>query len=161
VLTKMNNYDLTIVQFIVCGILFCVYFLCVDVPQGVLASIDWNKFILPVIFMAVFGTAFAYGSQTFAQMHISPSEVALILSFESVLGAFFSILMGLDQLHWSIIVGGALMFASILIVEVLPEIIEKRKRNKLVAEEAKEVAEYNKEIIEQTKEIDDKELKKR
>ncbi|MCM1043009.1 MAG: DMT family transporter [Corallococcus sp.] len=129
-LKKADAMSLTFMQLLVAGVLFAAYFLIFDLKSVNFAETDPVQLVLPLIFMTLCGTAFAYAAQTFAQKTISPSETSLILSAESVVGAVISIAFGRENFTWYISVGGLIVVAAVIIEEVLPEYLAARKRNK-------------------------------
>jgi drug/metabolite transporter (DMT)-like permease len=72
---------------------------------------------IAVIFTAVLSTAVAFLVQTWAQGHMDPSRVAIILTAEVVFAALFSVAVGQEQLALKTIIGGTLLIAAMLLVE--------------------------------------------
>lgn len=77
---------------------------------------DWAS----LLYMAVFAGALALLGQTWAQAHLAPTRSAIIMSMEPVFAAFFAVLLGGENVTWRMLVGGSLVVAAMLIVEVLP-----------------------------------------
>ncbi|MGN6783387.1 MAG: DMT family transporter [Marmoricola sp.] len=77
---------------------------------------DW----LSLLYMAVFAAALAMLGQTWAQAHLAPTRSAIVMSMEPVFAAFFAVLLGSESLTWRMLVGGSMVVAAMLIVEVLP-----------------------------------------
>ena len=91
----------------------------VTAPDGVVlpaSSADWAS----VVYMAVFAAAFALAGQTWAQAHLPPTRSAIIMSMEPVFAAFFAVLLGGESLTQRMFVGGAMVLAAMLIVELSP-----------------------------------------
>jgi drug/metabolite transporter (DMT)-like permease len=106
---------MTIIQLLVITALCFV----ATVPDGlVLPSTtgDW----LAVVYMAVFAGALALAGQTWAQAHLAPTRSAIIMSMEPVFAAFFAVLLGGESLTLRMLIGGALVLAAMLIVELAP-----------------------------------------
>ncbi len=104
---------MTIFQFAFAAIFFWITTLSFErpimpVPEAAIPS---------VIYMCVFCTAAALLLQNFGQKHTDPSVAAILLSFESVLGALFSLLMGKESNLLKTIVGFVLIFAAVIISE--------------------------------------------
>ncbi|MEG0237966.1 EamA family transporter, partial [Cetobacterium sp.] len=59
-----------------------------------------------------------YSIQTFAQKDIEPSKVSLILTTEIIFGAIFSVLILGDKLNLQLVLGGLLIFLSIILTEL-------------------------------------------
>jgi drug/metabolite transporter (DMT)-like permease len=77
---------------------------------------DW----LSVLYMAVFAGALALAGQTWAQAHLPPTRSAIIMSMEPVFAALFAVLLGGEPVTVRMGVGGALVLAAMLIVELVP-----------------------------------------
>lgn len=77
---------------------------------------DW----LSLLYMAVFAGALALLGQTWAQAHLAPTRSAIIMSMEPVFAAFFAVLLGGESVTARMLVGGSLVVAAMLIVELLP-----------------------------------------
>jgi len=77
---------------------------------------DW----LSVVYMAVFPGALALLGQTWAQAHLAPTRAAIIMSMEPVFAAFFAVLLGGESAGWRMLVGGSLVLAAMLVVELAP-----------------------------------------
>lgn len=81
------------------------------------------KQILALLYIVIFNTFICYSIQTYAQKHINSSQVSLILTTEIIFGAVFSVILLGDKMTFQVIVGGLLIFSSILLTEI------KSKRN--------------------------------
>ena len=124
--SEKNALAITIWQFAVvgaCGL--TVAGLTEPIPD--LARFDVGD-VLAVGYLTVFATALALLMQNTAQPHMTPATASLILTFESVFGASFSILLGAEELTLRLFVGFALVFSSVLVAEVLPAWLDKRRR---------------------------------
>lgn len=77
---------------------------------------DW----VSVLYMALVAGAAALLGQTWAQGHLPPTRAAIIMSMEPVFAAFFAVLLGGDPLTGRMLVGGAMVFTAMLVVELLP-----------------------------------------
>ena len=77
---------------------------------------DW----LSVLYMAVFPGALALLGQTWAQAHLPPTRVAIIMSMEPVFAAFFAVLLGGESAGWRMLLGGSLVLTAMLVVELAP-----------------------------------------
>ena len=88
-------------------------------PGGIVlpqTSADW----LSVGYMAVFAGAAALLGQTWAQAHLPPTRTAIIMSMEPVFAAFFAVLLGGESVTLRMFLGGGLVLAAMLIVELIP-----------------------------------------
>ena len=73
-----------------------------------------------MLYMAIFAAALAMLGQTWAQAHLSPTRTAIIMSMEPVFAAFFAVLLGGESLTGRMVVGGAMVLAAMLVVELVP-----------------------------------------
>jgi drug/metabolite transporter (DMT)-like permease len=85
----------------------------IDVPHR---TSDW----LSIGYMALFAGAAALLGQTWAQSHLPPTRSAIIMSMEPVFAAFFAVLLGSESLTARMLVGGSMVIAAMLIVELVP-----------------------------------------
>ena len=89
------------------------------IPDGIVlphTAGDW----LSVVYMAVFSGALAMAAQTWAQAHLPPTRSAIIMSMEPVFAAFFAVLAGGEPFTVRMGLGGALVLAAMLRVELAP-----------------------------------------
>jgi len=77
---------------------------------------DW----LSVVYMALFAGALALLGQTWAQAHLPSTQAAIIMSMEPVFAALFAVLFGSEAVTWRMLVGGVMVVAAMVIVEILP-----------------------------------------
>jgi drug/metabolite transporter (DMT)-like permease len=77
---------------------------------------DW----LSVLYMALIAGALAMAGQTWAQAHLPPARSAIIMSMEPVFAAAFAVLLGDESATARLFLGGGLVLAAMLIVEVVP-----------------------------------------
>jgi drug/metabolite transporter (DMT)-like permease len=77
---------------------------------------DW----LSLVYMAVFAGALAMAAQTWAQAHLPPTRSAIIMSMEPVFAALFAVLAGGEPVTVRMGLGGGLVLAAMLIVELIP-----------------------------------------
>ncbi len=101
--------------------LFMVSALCFGAaaPGGIeLATTtrDW----LSILYMAFFAAGLAMLGQTWAQAHLSPTRTAIIMSTEPVFAALFAVLLGGESVAGRMAVGGAMVLAAMLMVELAP-----------------------------------------
>jgi drug/metabolite transporter (DMT)-like permease len=69
-------------------------------------------------FSGILGTAFAFFCQLYAQRHLSATEAAILLTFEPVVAALFSVAIGREPWTASLAAGGALILAAMLLSEL-------------------------------------------
>jgi drug/metabolite transporter (DMT)-like permease len=106
---------MAIVQCIVIGVICTV----AAAPNGIVLperTSDW----LAIVYMALVAGAAALLGQTWAQAHLPPTRTAIIMSMEPVFAAVFAVLLGGESATSRMLVGGALVLAAMLIVELVP-----------------------------------------
>ncbi|MBJ7356208.1 DMT family transporter [Nocardioides sp.] len=88
-------------------------------PDGVVlpeSGRDW----LAVVYMALVAGALALLAQTWAQAHLAPTRTAIIMSTEPVFAAFFAVLLGGEGVTSRMVLGGLMVLAAMLAVELAP-----------------------------------------
>ena len=114
-----NIYVLTMWQFV--GVAFC------SLVAGAVFEPNPNWTAVPLegwgslAYLTVACTALALLFQNIGQAHIPPASASLLLSLEAVFGVAFSVALGAESLTIRIVVGFALVFAAIVVSEVLPQ----------------------------------------
>lgn len=78
--------------------------------------------------ISIGGTAFAYFAQSYALEYLAPTETSLVLACESPVGALMSIAIGIEPFVWNTAVGGALVIAAVVLIELTPYLLAKRKQ---------------------------------
>ncbi|MGH3443976.1 MAG: DMT family transporter [Nocardioidaceae bacterium] len=101
--------------------LFVITLIClvITLPDGIVlphTTGDWAS----VIYMAVVPGALALAGQTWAQAHLPATRAAITMSMEPVFAAFFAVLLGGEAFTVRMGVGGLLVVAAMLAVEVGP-----------------------------------------
>src|SRR5215210_2179485 len=100
-------------------IVIAVICLIASVPGGIVlpqTTGDW----LAVLYMAAFAGSFALLAQTWAQAHLAPTRCAIIMSMEPVFAAFFAVVAGGEDPTLRMLLGGAMVVAAMLVVELAP-----------------------------------------
>jgi drug/metabolite transporter (DMT)-like permease len=106
---------MTIVQLVV----ITVVCLVAAAPHGIALPSngrDWFS----VVYMAVLAGALALAAQTWAQAHLAPARAALVMSMEPVFAALFAVLLGGEDATVRMVVGGLMVLAAMLVVELVP-----------------------------------------
>ena len=127
---KTNSVQLTFWQLAFAALFFVAYALIFEHKYVFSMDFDLSYCWWRLAIVTFGGTAFAYYAQTFAQNHVSPTETSILMACESPLGALLSLAVGMDAFAWTIPVGGGLVIAAVVLVEVVPNIINKKKQNK-------------------------------
>ena len=113
--TARDALGMSVVQLLVIAVLCLV----ATAPDGVVLperGQDWAA----VIYMALVAGALALVAQTWAQSQLSPTRTAIIMSMEPVFAAVFAVLLGGEDLSGRMLVGGAMVLAAMLAVEIGP-----------------------------------------
>ena len=113
--TAREAMGMTIVQLAVIAVVCFV----VTAPDGLVlpaTTADW----VSVVYMALVAGALAMAAQTWAQAHLPPTRTAIIMSMEPVFAAFFAVLLGGESITLRMVVGGAMVLAAMLVVEMVP-----------------------------------------
>ncbi len=100
------------------GVIALVCFVA-TAPDGIVLPQGWGDWA-SVLYMAVFAAAFAMAGQTWAQAHLPPTRSAIIMSMEPVFAASFAVMLGGEDPTLRMILGGGLVLAAMLLVEVAP-----------------------------------------
>lgn len=123
----VNHYTFTTFQMCFAAILFASGALIAEHGNFNTVTFEPSYGIWRFALVILFGTVFAYFSQTYAQQHLSSGETALIMGCESPVGALVSLVVGLDVFGWNIVVGGLLVVAAVVLVEVVPALRKKEE----------------------------------
>lgn len=92
------------------------------------SAISWQTW-MSLAYLTIMATTVALLFQNIGQAHLPPASASLLLSTEAVFGTAFSVAVGAEELSVHIVVGFTLVFAGILVSEVLPEkLAESRER---------------------------------
>jgi drug/metabolite transporter (DMT)-like permease len=113
--TARDALGMSVVQLLVIAVICLV----ATAPDGVVlpeTRQDW----VAVVYMALVAGALALIAQTWAQSQLSPTRTAIVMSMEPVFAAFFAVLLGGEDLGARMLVGGAMVLAAMLVVEVGP-----------------------------------------
>ena len=117
--TKGANVMLiNLLQLATAAVISAAVFLLTDV--GAAAAADLQRGLPAVMYLGLFSTCLCYFLQTLAQKHTTPSQAGVLLSTEGLFGSLFSVLLGMEVLTVNLVVGGLIIMASILLMELLP-----------------------------------------
>lgn len=115
---------LTMVQFFTAAALSLGGALLTEpVPEAIPTSAVWS-----MVYLCLCCTALCYLCQNFGQKHCSASTSAVILTLESVFGAFFSAVFYHEQMGFRLILGFAFIFLAVLVSETKLEGLRRRLR---------------------------------
>ena len=90
--------------------------------SAVSSTVMWQ-----MAFLIVFASVIAFGIQNVALAYIPPAQASLFLSLESVFGVLFSVLIYGEVLTPQLLLGFALIFAAILVNEVVAPRFEAKR----------------------------------
>ena len=71
-----------------------------------------------VIFTAIVCTSLGFIVQTWAQAHIDPTKVAVILTLEVVFAALFAITIGRESMTIQVALGGIILLTAMYLIVV-------------------------------------------
>lgn len=111
-----NPLRITFIQMLVAAVLSLAGAAILN-PE-VTASINFAAALPSVLFLGLFSTCLCFFMQTSAQKRTTPGKTGIILSTESLFGTIFSIVLGLEPLTAKIIIGGLIIFTSVVLTEV-------------------------------------------
>lgn len=117
---SLKNYNpLTVncFQMLSAGILGIIFNLFFESKSLFETSFNTSQ-VIALGIIIVFNTFLCYLIQTSVQKFVLPSRVALILSTEMVFGAVFSVLIMGDLVTLKLVLGGIIIFISIIIAEI-------------------------------------------
>ncbi len=117
---------LSILQFAVCGILGFAISPFLDEKISI-AVISERKVIISLLYLGIFSSMICFVLQNVCLKFVKPALASLFLSLESVFGVLFGYLMLDETLTGKSCLGCILIFASIMISEVLPELKKHHK----------------------------------
>ena len=111
-----DTYAMTVIQLGVCALLAGI----ASIPDGYAPPPDADVWGV-VIFTALFATVIAFIIQTWAQAHMSPIKVAVILTMEVVFAALFAIIFGGETLTLQSSIGGVLVVTAMYLIVMKEE----------------------------------------
>jgi drug/metabolite transporter (DMT)-like permease len=113
--TARDAVGMTILQIIVIAVLCTL----ATASDGIVLpdrAGDW----MSVVYMAVVVGALGLLGQTWAQAHLPPTRSAIIMSMEPVFASFFAVWLGGEDLTSRLLLGGGMVLAAMLTVELAP-----------------------------------------
>lgn len=110
---------LTVMQFVVGGVLGIAYGACFETLPAPSALVD-PAFLWNMAYLVIFASCVALVIQNVALAHVPPAQASLFLSLESVFGVLFSVLLYNEQITSRLLLGFALIFGAIVISETFP-----------------------------------------
>ena len=111
--SKRERVEAVALGQVACAAVLSTVFLSVEKPVAVWS---WGV-IVAIALTAVFATAIAFALQTWGQKHTTATRTALIFALEPVFALATAAVFG-EPVRWVAIVGGSLILAGILTVEM-------------------------------------------
>jgi len=111
--TAREALGMSVVQLVVIAVICLV----ATAPDGVVLP-DTGQDWAAVVYMALVAGAVALIAQTWAQSQLSPTRTAIVMSMEPVFAAFFAVLLGGEGVTSRMLLGGAMVLAAMLVVEL-------------------------------------------
>jgi drug/metabolite transporter (DMT)-like permease len=89
------------------------------VPLVPSSTLHWTgKLVFAIAVTAIFATAFAFGTQVWAQQYTPPAHTALIFALEPVFAALTSCVVTREHLGGKVLLGSALILAGMVVSEL-------------------------------------------
>ena len=107
-----------LVQLSVAAVVSVAVFLITDLHA--VEAVNWNLGLPAVVYLGLFSTCLCYFLQTTAQKYTSPSQAGVLLSAEGLFGSLFSVLLGMEPLTVNLAVGGLIILAAVIGMELSP-----------------------------------------
>ncbi|MFW5486215.1 MAG: DMT family transporter [Sphaerochaetaceae bacterium] len=123
---KMDTIILTFMQMSAAAVLSLFSFLLLDVNS--LPAINFAVGLPAVLYSGIFCTLITFGLQTVAQQYTTSGKAAIFLSTESLFGALFSVILGIEPFTYNMLIGGSIILFAIVASEVrLSDLLRKEK----------------------------------
>lgn len=124
--SHLDGIVLSIMQFIVCGVISAVCMLIFEKPELSALSEAW----LPVLYAGVLSSGIGYTLQIFGQKRTSPALASIIMSMESVFAALFGWMILGEMLSVREMIGCALVFVSVIAAQI-PDMMAGRRKDEV------------------------------
>lgn len=125
VLQYGNPITIACLQFLTAGLLGMLF----GLPIEGLALHNLTGAWFEIIYTGVFSGGLSFTLQAIGQRYTPPADAAILLSSESLFAAIFGALLLNERLTGSQVIGCAMIFSCILLVELLPLISRKLRRS--------------------------------
>ena len=111
-------------SFLAVGMLSLIFAFTLERPDLSGLSGGWME----VLYAGILSTAVAFTLQAVGQQHVPPANAAIILSAESLFAAIGGALLLHERLDVIGYLGAAMIFAAIVMVEAVPQLLAQRRR---------------------------------
>jgi len=89
------------------------------IPFSSSRTVHWTGgLVSAIVVTAIFATAFAFGTQVWAQQYTPPAHTALIFALEPVFAALTSRVVTNEHLGGKVLLGSALILAGMVVSEM-------------------------------------------
>jgi len=114
--SRRESFQAVALGQIACAAVLSSISLSVEPPQA-----HWSpEVVFAILLTAIFATAVAFALQTWGQKYTTPTRTALIFALEPVIALVTAAAVGGEKVTGSALLGGALILAGILVVELKP-----------------------------------------
>jgi drug/metabolite transporter (DMT)-like permease len=111
--SKRESVEAVALGQIACAALLSTFSLTIEKPVA-----SWSSGVITAIVLtAVFATALAFALQTWGQKYTTPARTAILFALEPVFALITAVAFG-EPFRWLAVLGGALILAGILAVEI-------------------------------------------
>lgn len=86
--------------------------------RGGYQAIEWGQAAVPVIYLGVMASFVAQTLQIFSQKFTDATSAGVVMMTESLFASFFSVLTGFESVSHNLIIGGTLIFCSLLLMQL-------------------------------------------
>ena len=122
----VDGIRMSCIQFFTCSALSAIAMLLFEKPNGAAILSAW----LPILYAGVLSSGVGYTLQIIAQKNTSPAMASLLMSLESVFAVLAGwVLLG-ENLSLKEFFGCVLVFGAVLMAQLAPEFMERRKAKK-------------------------------
>lgn len=115
---NLDSFKLSIIQFMTCAVLSAIPMFLLEHPtmDGIVAGIG------PILYVGILSVGVAFTAQTVCLKYADAIVATLIMSTEAVFAAIFGFLILGETLTWRQILGCVLVFAAVVMSELLPKL---------------------------------------
>lgn len=125
-----NPVVLTALQFLFAAIFSWILAPFFDGPMPV-EQMTFCRVIISMLYLGVFSTLVAFVLQNVGLKYLPSAWTSLLMSFESVFGVLFGLIVLGEHLTARMAAGCALIFIAVVLAQVLPELKKKRGINEI------------------------------
>lgn len=118
-----GGLKLSIMQFFVMGLMSLIGAIVFDIKA--LDFSDLADSILPILYLGIMSSGVGYTLQIIGQKYAEPAVASITMSFESVFAVLGGLMFSSGTLKTNEIIGCAVMFAAIIIVQI-PEMVQSK-----------------------------------